>query len=184
VKLREVDDIGMLAAPTALHGAITVAAISLGAVHRGPLAAALAVLLGVALWTLGEYLVHRFIEHGRFKKGRLDYVDNHALHHLTPSVARHFVYPLKLTLPMAALAFGAWLLLFREPWLALAMTGGTTLSYLLNEWVHFSAHRPALLEGRPWLSRVTRAHLRHHNEDPTRHFGFFTTFWDHVFRTS
>jgi len=178
-----VDDIGMLAAPTVVHGLVSASSIVAAAVMRGPLVGGGAVAAGMLGWTLGEYLVHRFVEHGPFRRGRLDYVDNHARHHASSWEAQHFVYPLRLTLPCLAVVLAAAALVCRAPAPALGFAGGVSLSYLLNEWVHFAAHRPALVVGRPWLAAIVRAHLRHHDEDPQRHFGFFTTFWDHVFRT-
>jgi sterol desaturase/sphingolipid hydroxylase (fatty acid hydroxylase superfamily) len=177
------EDIGMLLAPSVVHGLLSVGFIAVGVARRGPLVAVGVVAGAVLCWTLGEYLVHRFVEHGPLGRGRLEYIDNHARHHASPWEARHFVYPLRLTLPSLAVVLGAAGLCFREAGLALAVAGGISLSYLLNEWVHFCAHRPALVEGRPWLARIVRGHLRHHHEDPGRSFGFFTTLWDHVFRT-
>jgi sterol desaturase/sphingolipid hydroxylase (fatty acid hydroxylase superfamily) len=166
-----------------VHGLVTLSSVTAGVVLAGLPAAAGVLGLGMLSWTLGEYLVHRFIEHGRLGRGRLEYVDNHLRHHASPFEARYFVYPLRLTLPLLVPVYAGARLLLGQPGLALAAMGGISLSYLLNEWVHFSAHRPALVEGRPWLARIVRPHLRHHHEDPGRRFGFFTTLWDHVFRT-
>jgi len=184
VRVRGVDDIGMLLAPSVVHGLASATFVATASAARGPLLGGAAVLAGLAAWTLGEYVVHRFVEHGPLRRGRLDYVDNHARHHASSWEAAHFVYPLRLTLPCLALVLaGAWLVC-RALAPALGFAGGISLAYLLNEWVHFAAHRPALVAGRPWLAAIVRGHLRYHEEDPRRHFGFFTSFWDRVFRTN
>jgi dihydroceramide fatty acyl 2-hydroxylase len=180
--MRHIEGIHLLIVPSLVFGPLSTAFVALGVVERGPLPALGAFVVGVLFWTLGEYLVHRFVQHGRVRKG--EYIENHGRHHADPRTAHHFVYSLRQTLPFVVPVFAGFWLLFRDPWYALAATGGNTCSYLVNEWVHFLAHRPELVEGRPLLRRLVRNHLRHHDEDARRHFGFFTSFWDRVFGTN
>src|SRR5439155_12217335 len=104
--------------------------------------------------------------------------------HREPWPAEHFVYSLWQTLPIFPLVLGeAWLVTW-SVYRALGTAAGIVGSYLVNEWVHFVAHRPALVRGRPLLAFMAKNHLRHHHEDARRHFGFFTSFWDRLLGTN
>src|SRR5439155_1144283 len=83
-------------------------------------------------------------------------------------------------LPALAATIAFYALVFRDRGLTLATSAGVTLSYLLNEWVHFTAHRPELRGESRLLDWVTRGHLRHHEEDPRKHFGLFIIWGERV----
>ena len=173
------EGIALLTWPTLVYAPLTLALAGFAALRGGAARAAGGIAVGVLLWTLGEYFVHRFVEHGTLL--RAAYVRNHLRHHAEPWPAEHFVYPLAQTLPIVPFVFGeAWLVSW-EVHRALATAAGIIGCYLVNEWVHFVAHRPALTARRALLAWLARNHLRHHHEDARRHFGFFTTVWDRVF---
>jgi sterol desaturase/sphingolipid hydroxylase (fatty acid hydroxylase superfamily) len=171
----------MLTTPTVVFTPPVVVLAMLAFLHRGPFAVVASMLLGVFLWTLGEYVVHRFVQHGGVLGG--SYIENHRRHHQDPWPARHFVYPLGLTIPTVPFIFALCWLCTWDTWCAIAATAAELACYLGNEWVHFCAHRPVLVEGRPWLARLVENHLRHHHEDAKRHFGFFVVVWDRIFGT-
>ena len=174
------EGIGLLVAPTVVYLPMTIALVVLGAMGSGVIAVA-TIALGVFLWTLGEYLVHRFIEHGTLLRAK--YIQNHLQHHCEPWPAKHFVYSLWQTLPIVPLVFGeAWLVTWNLH-RAMGTAAGIVGSYLVNEWVHFIAHRPELRHGSALLTFLAKNHVRHHWENAGRHYGFFTTFWDRVFRS-
>lgn len=175
------EGIGLLVTPTIVYLPMTLALVAGAFLGARPASAAAMIGLGVALWTLGEYLVHRFIEHGTLLRAK--YIQNHLRHHREPWPAEHFVYSLRQTLPIVPLVFGESWVLSWEIHRAMAIAAGLVGSYLVNEWVHFVAHRPALTEGRPLLAFMAKNHLKHHHEDAKRHFGFFTTFWDRLLGT-
>jgi hypothetical protein len=172
------DGIRLLVAPTVVYLPMTLALVAGAVIGCGPAIAAATIALGVFLWTLGEYVVHRFVEHGTLVRAK--YIENHLRHHREPWPAEHFVYSLMQTLPIVPLVFGeAWLVNWQLH-RALGTTAGIVGSYLVNEWIHFVAHRPALTRGHPVLAFLAKNHLRHHHEDASRHFGFFTSFWDRL----
>src|ERR1044071_1957828 len=60
-------------------------------------------LLGILLWTLLEYLIHRYIFHYERKTGlgkRLHYII-HGVHHDYPNDARRLVMPPSVSIPLA-----------------------------------------------------------------------------------
>lgn len=136
---------------------------------------------GILLWTLLEYLIHRFSFHltprGRFTM-ILAYLI-HGVHHAFPEDHRRWVTPPSLSLPIAlALYFGARLVLgpYVNP-----IGAGVAIGYLLYDLTHYYVHRG------PLKSRVGRFlrmyHMQHHYAMPERHFGVSSPFWDYVFRT-
>jgi sterol desaturase/sphingolipid hydroxylase (fatty acid hydroxylase superfamily) len=172
----------LLVAPTAVYLPMTLALVTGAAIGEGLVMAAAMIGVGVLLWTVGEYVVHRFVQHGTLVDAK--YIQNHLTHHLDPEPAEHFVYSLAQTLPIVPLVFGeAWLVTW-DLERAMGVAAGIIGSYLANEWVHFVAHRPALSEGRPLLSWMAKNHLRHHQVNASRHFGFFTSFWDRLLGTN
>src|SRR5437660_6391921 len=71
-------------------------------------------LLGVILWTLFEYLIHRYIFHYEPKTRvgkRLHYII-HGVHHDYPNDARRLVMPPSVSVPIAFLFYGMFLLIF------------------------------------------------------------------------
>src|SRR5438270_11954554 len=71
-------------------------------------------LLGILLWTLTEYLIHRYIFHYEPKTRigkRLHYIV-HGVHHDYPSDARRLVMPPSISVPLAFLFYGIFLLIF------------------------------------------------------------------------
>src|SRR5439155_8354763 len=73
-------------------------------------------LLGVLLWSLLEYLIHRYIFHYEPKTHlgkRLHYII-HGVHHDYPNDARRLVMPPSISIPLAFLFYGLFLLIFRR----------------------------------------------------------------------
>src|SRR4029453_15343472 len=71
-------------------------------------------LLGVLLWTLTEYLIHRYVFHYEPKTRwgkRLHYVI-HGVHHDYPNDPLRLVMPPVVSIPLAFLFYGLFLLVF------------------------------------------------------------------------
>jgi len=142
--------------------------------------APLHVLVGVLVWTLFEYLLHRFIFHLKGESEALKKVLFllHGHHHIWPRERSR----------LAATPWQAALTLLLGWGLGQACSGahalhflsGFSLAYVAYEAMHFYAHH-----GKPrgGLLRAFRAHhLRHHHEAPTRRFGIGSPLWDWIFR--
>jgi dihydroceramide fatty acyl 2-hydroxylase len=146
------------------------------------IALALAVL-GYALWTLLEYWLHRIVFHFEPEDGvgaRLHWII-HGVHHDHPNDPMRLVMPPAVSLPLAALFFGIFYLVF-GPHLAPGVSAGFLAGYLVYDMTHFYMHH-----GHP-RSRIARLlrerHMRHHFQDDTRGFGVSAPYWDHVFGTA
>jgi hypothetical protein len=137
---------------------------------------------GLLVWTLTEYLVHRFLFHLPARSApmrRLTFIV-HGVHHQAPDDPSRLLMP-----PAAAIVAGAvlyllfWAILGRpwvDPFFAFFLTG-----YLVYDYVHLAVHR-----GRPRtrIGRfVRRWHMLHHFTTPGARWGVSSPLWDLVFRT-
>jgi dihydroceramide fatty acyl 2-hydroxylase len=104
----------------------------------------------------------------------------HGVHHDHPNDPLRLVMPPSVSVPLAALFFGAFLLVPGTP-AALPFMAGFLTGYLVYDMLHYHLHHhvPATRPGK-WLRKL---HMRHHFQDDTRGFGISAPFWDHVFRT-
>jgi sterol desaturase/sphingolipid hydroxylase (fatty acid hydroxylase superfamily) len=132
------------------------------------------VLVGLVLWTLTEYLMHRFIYH-RIAPFR----HFHEVHHANP---RAYVGapPVVGTILVFAVSFvpvAAYSLL-----LANAVSVGMLLGYAFYMMVHHACHFWTLTPG-GYLYRVRRHHSVHHFRDHDGNFGVTSSLWDRVFGT-
>ena len=142
---------------------------------------------GAAAWTWVEYLVHRFILHGRFPKGAgmrkvsHDLFDHlHYEHHARPWDGNHINGTLKDTLPalgpVAALSFLAPVAT------APTFLAGLMVAYIGEEWVHQSVHFYDF-RSKYWRY-IKRHHWFHHSQVGVETgYGLTNGFWDIVHAT-
>src|SRR5215218_6153067 len=159
------------------------AAIWLGADRGyGPLELIGFVLLGLLLWTLTEYWLHRLVFHWEPDHpigSRLHFII-HGVHHDHPNDKLRLVMPPAASLPLAALFFGAFWLVFGIP-TALPIFAGFLLGYLAYDYTHYYIHH--FVPKSDLGKRLREQHMRHHFQDHRYGFGVSTPIWDVVFRT-
>jgi cyclopropane-fatty-acyl-phospholipid synthase len=162
----------------ALYG---VAVVGLAAllIIRSPLGRGLGLTalcaVGLAAWTLIEYLFHRFLLHGL-----PPFREWHAKHHARPSarIASPSIFSASLLFVLVYLP--GWLV--AGVWTSCALTLGVTAGYLAYAITHHATHRWRASNG--WLKRRKRWHAAHHHAcGQDRCFGVTNTFWDRVFGT-
>ena len=141
----------------------------------------LAALAGAALWTLGEYVLHRFAMHELRGRGILS--REHLEHHVK---AQWGFDPLIVLAWVGVILVGA-LLWAPVGWLAvgpavgIGLGGGWILGYGLYEFLHARAHlRAPRTRYAAWLRRH---HFHHHFGHPMANHGVTTNLWDRVFGT-
>jgi sterol desaturase/sphingolipid hydroxylase (fatty acid hydroxylase superfamily) len=131
---------------------------------------------GAAIWTLLEYLLHRFVLH------RLPWLSGmHAVHHASPRAFVGTPTWLSLTVLFCAIFLPAW-------WgfsinVASGVLAGVMAGFLWYGILHHVIHhrRPRILASRS--SAAAQRHLRHHCRDQCGNFGVTTELWDYVFGT-
>lgn len=150
--------------------------------------------LGVFLWTLIEYSLHRWMFHlpapddGPNWRKRLQFI-SHGLHHKVPFDPGRLVMP---PLPAAILATGLWCL-FRVviPYsYMLGLMSGGFFGYICYDLTHYYLHHGKPTPG-SLLWNLRQHHNRHHFETfedsegyHINGYGITTMFWDTLFGTS
>src|ERR1700744_2085593 len=148
-----------------------VAFLGLAGMYRLPL-----VFAGGAVWTLLEYLVHRFAFHHYHSIGqRL-----HQLHHDHPSDPDS--ERSSLSTPLLAFPVGLLLIHFAGVQDGSAIFAGLLIGYLVFIYVQYAGHRRPMPPA-SWLYAAKMRHLTHHRLDNCN-YGVTMSFWDVVFRTN
>lgn len=156
----------------------------LGSLHGGDVAAALfAFVAGALIWSLLEYLLHRFLFHARLtsETGRIAVFLAHGHHHASPMDRMRIAAPPLQMASALLLLFGMCDSIFDGAlmWIAFA---GSNAAYLAYEAVHYAIHHGR--EGLGLLRAVRRHHLAHHHVDARSRWGISSPLWDRVFGTS
>lgn len=136
---------------------------------------------GFALWTLGEYVLHRFAMHHLHGKGIMS--REHLEHHVRSSWSFSVTHLLSWA-GMLLVGFGVWMpltWLVAGPVAGVSVAVGWAAGYFFYEYQHAVAHlrAPSGRYGR-WLRRH---HFHHHFGHPMSNHGVSTLVWDRVFGT-
>ncbi len=171
------------AAPAIIFGPIVAGGIWLGS-DRGYGAAKLIVLVGLGLfvWTLTEYWLHRLVFHWEPDHpigARLHFII-HGVHHDHPNDRLRLVMPPGASLPLAAIFLGLFVLIGGVPG-AFPTFSGFILGYLVYDYTHYHVHHhtPKTEFGK----RLREQHMRHHFQDHRFGYGVSSPLWDYVFGT-
>jgi dihydroceramide fatty acyl 2-hydroxylase len=142
---------------------------------------------GVLVWTLAEYLLHRFLFHYEPNQEWLTRVWYliHGVHHEQPQCKTRLVMPPILSVPLAfvfyALFYVVLAVVIGAPrWVGPAFAGFIT-GYLAYDMTHYATHHLPMKWGP--LKYLKRYHLMHHFKTPDDRFGISSPVWDVVFRT-
>lgn len=138
--------------------------------------------MGALLWTLLEYVLHRFAFHFEAASlpARVVLFMVHGHHHDAPGDPHRLAAtPLQFT-SLGLLLFGILRLPFDTPttWSIMA---GLSFAYGTYEWLHHGVHHGRARKG--LRGALRRHHLRHHLSRPDRNFGISSPLWDYIFFT-
>eukprot|EP00112_Aurelia_sp_Birch-Aquarium-sp1_P017246 Seg3980.1 transcript_id=Seg3980.1/GoldUCD/mRNA.D3Y31 product="Fatty acid 2-hydroxylase" protein_id=Seg3980.1/GoldUCD/D3Y31 len=140
---------------------------------------------GVFIWTLVEYVLHRFLFHlmppGDSKFWITMHFFLHGQHHKVPFDPGRLVFP-----PVAASAFAVPFYLFFVSILPLGIGqgiyAGGLLGYVIYDTMHYYLHHGQPEKG-SYLYRLKQYHLHHHFTNQSKGFGISSKFWDMPFGT-
>jgi sterol desaturase/sphingolipid hydroxylase (fatty acid hydroxylase superfamily) len=156
--------------------AVLLGALWMQAPPAGRVAGFVFLLGGLGVWTLLEYVIHRFVLHriDPFRRWHLE-------HHCQPSV------PMRTPLWFSMLLVGALvaipLLWPTNSYVAASFSCGLIIGYVAHEVVHHRLHQGSP-PGGDWLTVRRRHHLHHHDLDEHSAYGTLTDFWDNLFGTN
>ncbi|MCK6551974.1 sterol desaturase family protein [Myxococcota bacterium] len=139
--------------------------------------------VGLVTWTLLEYTLHRFLFHFHptSKIGKRLIWLLHGVHHDWPNDKLRLVFPPTLSLPLAALFFGLFTVLFGDV-LRYPAFAGIATGYLAYDMIHYYVHHFA---PKNRVAKFLRAyHLAHHFKNPESGYGVSSPLWDYVFRST
>jgi cyclopropane-fatty-acyl-phospholipid synthase len=130
------------------------------------------VALGLAVWSLAEYGLHRFVLHGMqpFKRWHAEHHDRPTALICSPTLLSAGLIVLLIFLPMLTLA---------TPLMAVALTLGMLVGYLAYAVTHHATHH--WRADSTWLRQRKQWHALHHHGRNPGCYGVTTGFWDRVF---
>lgn len=144
-------------------------------------------LLGLFLWTLAEYVVHRFVFHFPPHTPRQERISFlfHGVHHAQPLERSRLVMPPAASIPLALLFYGLFglvvgLILGVGYWVY-PLFSGFVLGYLIYDLTHYALHHIRLPGS--YYKFLRQYHMRHHSQTPNQRYGVSSPLWDMVFGT-
>ncbi|HWY11137.1 MAG TPA: sterol desaturase family protein [Bacteroidia bacterium] len=150
--------------------------------HLGIVSILLLIAAGIFVWSLTEYLMHRFLFHyhptSSFGK-RLHFVF-HGVHHDYPNDAKRLVMAPAVSIPLAFLYYYLFRFLIGEQFVAPFFSGFVS-GYLFYDMTHYAIHHLSFKNGL-WM-RIKKHHMIHHYKDDDHGYGVSSKFWDIIFRT-
>jgi sterol desaturase/sphingolipid hydroxylase (fatty acid hydroxylase superfamily) len=148
----------------------------------------IAFIVGIFLWTLTEYLMHRFVFHYHPKSpwAQKIFFMFHGVHHAQPQCKTRLVMPPAASIPMALVFIAGFhlivgVILGLPHWVS-PLISGFTLGYLAYDMTHYATHHMPM-PGR-MLKFLKRYHMLHHFKTPEQRYGVSSPLWDFVFHTN
>ncbi|MBK9540825.1 MAG: sterol desaturase family protein [Bacteroidetes bacterium] len=141
------------------------------------------IILGLGVWTLTEYVLHRFLFHwkppGRIGE-RMHFIF-HGVHHDYPSDSKRLVMVPTVSIPLSALFY----LLFKVmlgPLNVAPFFIGFLIGYLFYDMTHYAIHH-FNIKSKFWLE-MKHHHMLHHYKDMNHGYGVSSKLWDLIFRST
>ncbi|XP_068654403.1 dihydroceramide fatty acyl 2-hydroxylase FAH1-like [Aristolochia californica] len=143
---------------------------------------AVLMIVGIFVWSLVEYTLHRFLFHIKTKSywGNTVHYLLHGCHHKHPMDGLRLVFPPAAT---ALLCVPFWNLvkLFSTPSTSPALFGGGLLGYVMYDVTHHYLHHGQPSSAVP--RNLKKYHLNHHFRIQNKGFGITSSVWDKMFGT-
>ena len=137
---------------------------------------------GLFIWTITEYLLHRFIFHfhttSNFGK-RITFMF-HGVHHDYPNDTKRLVMPPSVSIPLATGFFFLFKVLVGDIFVAPFFIGFIA-GYLFYDISHYAIHH-FNMHSKFWLV-IKNHHMIHHYQRPELGFGVSSPLWDLILKT-
>lgn len=139
-------------------------------------------IIGLAVWTLTEYIMHRFIfhYHPTSEFGKKMHFIFHGVHHDYPRDRMRLVLPPSVSIPLA-LAFYFLFASFLAPQLLFSFFPGFLLGYLIYDMLHYAMHHHNFKSG--IMKSIKQHHMLHHYQDPNKGYGVSSSLWDIILKS-
>ncbi|HMG07288.1 sterol desaturase family protein [Mucilaginibacter lappiensis] len=141
-------------------------------------------IAGLFIWTIVEYIMHRFVFHYQPKENwkwaqRLHFI-MHGVHHDYPSDAKRLVLPPSLSIPLATGFYFLFKALLPVNYV-FGFFPGFILGYLFYDISHYAMHHFNFKSG--LFKKIKQHHMLHHYQDPEKGYGVSSPLWDKIFRS-
>ncbi len=139
-------------------------------------------LFGLFMWTITEYVLHRFIFHYEpdSEFGQWLHFVFHGVHHDYPNDSNRLVMPPLVSIPLAFFFYYSFSILLGDLLIA-PFFAAYVVGYLAYDMLHYAIHH-ANFKGRLWME-LKAHHLKHHFKEPDKGFGVSSPLWDWVIGT-
>jgi sterol desaturase/sphingolipid hydroxylase (fatty acid hydroxylase superfamily) len=137
--------------------------------------------IGLFMWSLAEYMIHRFTFHFKFNNQKLKWFHSifHLSHHQYPHDKRKYQTLLLLSAPSGVLFYFIFKWIFGG--YANSIFTGFASGYVFYEFVHYSVHSMKI--DFKWGRYLKQHHMHHHFLNQEKNFGVTSVLWDIIFRT-
>jgi sterol desaturase/sphingolipid hydroxylase (fatty acid hydroxylase superfamily) len=150
--------------------------------HIGGGLFALCFVAGLFIWSITEYILHRFVFHyqpdSEFGK-RLHFIF-HGVHHDYPRDKKRLVMPPSASIPLAAMFYFLFSLVLEQK-LLFAFFPGFLLGYLVYDMLHYAMHHHNFKS--PVMKKIKQHHMLHHYQESTKGYGVSTALWDIILKS-
>jgi len=141
------------------------------------------IFIGIIIWTLTEYTLHRYIFHYDPKSnfGKKLHFMFHGVHHDYPNDSKRLVMPPSVSIPLASFFFFLFWIILGEVKVYsffIGFIGG----YLFYDITHYAIHHYNM-RSKFWLY-IKNHHMKHHYQNPGLGYGVSQPTWDFVFKTN
>jgi len=143
--------------------------------------------IGLFIWTLAEYTLHRFVFHFPPKTPRMERITFlfHGVHHAQPQCKTRLVMPPVVSIPLALLFYAlfTWIIgsVLDTPGWVNPIMSGFLVGYLIYDLTHYATHHWPMRSG--YAKYIKRYHMQHHYKSPDARYGVSSPIWDYVFKT-
>lgn len=152
-----------------------------------PTSIPLGVVVGLFLWTLSEYILHRFLFHFQPRQAWQEKIIFlfHGIHHAQPQCKTRLVMPPVVSVPMAIVFYFLFQIvvgnILQSPGWVDPLAAGFIFGYLVYDLTHYATHHFPMRSG-IW-KYLKRYHMMHHYKTPNQRYGVSSPAWDLVFGT-
>lgn len=139
-------------------------------------------VFGLLLWTITEYVLHRFVFHWNAKSraGKYFVFLFHGLHHDDPQDPTRLVMPPVPAILIVSLLWSLFSLVFPAQFIDVIMAF-FLIGYLCYDYIHYATHHFAMTSR---LGRFLRKyHLQHHYSSEASKYGVSSPLWDYILGT-
>ena len=138
---------------------------------------------GVVVWTITEYILHRFVFHFEPSSewGKRIHFIFHGVHHDYPKDAKRLVMPPSASIPIAVVFYFLFSLVITNKTLLYPFFAGFIIGYLAYDMMHYAMHHYNFKS--KLMKRIKQHHMLHHYDDPTKGYGVSSSLWDVIFQS-